>query len=515
MPLPTGNTTWPPATHATIFSDMQTWEAWWSGDTMKLWNLYHGKAAANTTQTRGLLGFASRFFWGRKTAIGNMPSRSDLHIPIASDICATSADLLYATPPTITTPSQATNEQIERYIDDGLFDGLLASAETGAALGGRYVRVTWDESICERPFLSTVDADKALPEFRWGRLVAVTFWTVLASDGNLWLRHLERHELDPAGNGVVYHGLYEGTSDNLGHPIPLDAHPATVPLARLVDDQAKLTTSPTPGLCVAYIPNITPQRRWRTNPHGHDLGRSDLDGLEALMDALDETYTAWMRDIRLGKARIFADRNMLESAPTRSGNTPTFNLDQEVFTPLDGLAGSMANAVPITPQQFTIRWQEHQATALDLTRRIIRAARYSNTTFGDDGDAEITATEVKARQNATNTTRERKIRLEKPALQSLIVKMLRVDQAVFHTPALNFDDLTVKFPKLIEDTTEGNAQTVSTLRGAQVMSLETAVRMAHPDWDTSAVNAEVQALKSEHPLPSPDEWRPQSDHDHQ
>lgn len=93
--------------------------------------------------------------------------------------------------------------------------------------------------------------------------------------------------------------------------------------------------------------------------------------------------------------------------------------------------------------------------------------------------------------------------------------MLRVDQAVFHTPALNFDDLTVKFPKLIEDTTEGNAQTVSTLRGAQVMSLETAVRMAHPDWDTSAVNAEVQALKSEHPLPSPDEWRPQSDHDHQ
>ena len=222
-----------------------------------------------------------------------------------------------------------------------------------------------------------------------------------------------------------------------------------------------------------------------------------------------------MRDIRLGKARIFADRNMLESAPTRSGNTPTFNLDQEVFTPLDGLAGSMANAVPITPQQFTIRWQEHQATALDLTRRIIRAARYSNTTFGDDGDAEITATEVKARQNATNTTRERKIRLEKPALQSLIVKMLRVDQAVFHTPALNFDDLTVKFPKLIEDTTEGNAQTVSTLRGAQVMSLETAVRMAHPDWDTSAVNAEVQALKSEHPLPSPDEWRPQSDHDHQ
>ena len=99
MPLPTGNTTWPPATHATIFSDMQTWEAWWSGDTMKLWNLYHGKAAANTTQTRGLLGFASRFFWGRKTTSGNMPSRSDLHIPIASDICATSADLLYATPP--------------------------------------------------------------------------------------------------------------------------------------------------------------------------------------------------------------------------------------------------------------------------------------------------------------------------------------------------------------------------------------------------------------------------------
>ncbi|MDN6429553.1 MAG: hypothetical protein L0J79_07020, partial [Propionibacterium sp.] len=339
----------------------------------------------------------------------------------------------------------------------------MSGAETGAALGGRYQRVTWDPQILDRPFLSTVDSDSALPEFRWGRMVAVTFWTILERTGNVVWRHLERHELDPQGNGWTFHGLYEGTDDTLGMLRPLTEHQSTAPLAQVVVED-HVAQGITPGLNVVYIPNITPQRRWRHTTNAKDLGRSDLDGVEGLMDALDETYSSWMRDLRLGKARVFADRSMLENRGP-GGDERTFDLDQEIYAPLDGLSGSMNNALPIQAQQFAIRVQEHADTAADLVRRIIRGSRYSAATFGDDvQDTDVTATEVKARQAATGSTRNRKIRLEKPALQALIVKMLRTDQAIFATPGLAWEDLAVDFPPLVQQTTEGNAQTVSTLK---------------------------------------------------
>jgi hypothetical protein len=34
------------------------------------------------------------------------------------------------------------------------------------------------------------------------------------------------------------------------------------------------------------------------------LGRSDFSGLEISLDTLDEAHASWMRDIRLGKARL-------------------------------------------------------------------------------------------------------------------------------------------------------------------------------------------------------------------
>lgn len=514
MPLPASNTPWPPREWQPITQKTSEWAAWWSGDTQALWNTYHAETPA--PHRRGLIGFVQRFFWGRTTnAAANRPSRGDLHIPVAADLCASSADFLYATPPTITTPNETTNQQIERYKDDGLLEALLTGAETGAALGGRYHRVTWDPTVADCPFLTTVDADHAIPEFRWGRLTAVTFWTVIEQTGNTTWRHLERHELTPDGLGLTYHGVYEGTPDNLGIMRSLAEHPTTTPLANMVGPDGYVTTGITGGLPVAYIPNVTPQIRWRTHPTARNLGRSDLDGIEPLMDALDETYSAWMRDIRLAKARIFVDRDMLtQSRPDKDGNThTTFDLDQEIFAPLDGIAGSMADQVPIHPQQFNIRYAEHQATANELMAQIIHGARYSQASFADTGDSDITATEVRARQAKTATTRGRKIRLEKPAVQALIIKMLTVDQAVFATPGLDPTDLTVNFPPFVQDTTENNAQTVQTLRAAQLLSVETGVQMAHPDWDKTQVDEEVARIQAAQPLTDPAQWRPNT-HQH-
>ena len=53
-------------------------------------------------------------------------------------------------------------------------------------------------------------------------------------------------------------------------------------------------------LTAVYVPNMLPNRLYR----GSFLGRSDFSGVEGLMDALDECYTSWIRDLRLGRGRI-------------------------------------------------------------------------------------------------------------------------------------------------------------------------------------------------------------------
>ena len=45
-----------------------------------------------------------------------------------------------------------------------------------AALGGVYLRVVWDTDVDDKPWLDLVPPDAAIPEFRYDRLVSVTFW---------------------------------------------------------------------------------------------------------------------------------------------------------------------------------------------------------------------------------------------------------------------------------------------------------------------------------------------------
>lgn len=482
---------------------MEEWAAWWSGDIDKLKTVHR----SNQKQPK-------KRFWNRANNDPDRPSRTDLHIPVAADLAATSADLIYGTPPKIESDAGVdadTSARIAEYMEDGLLVGLLNGAEVGSALGGRYHQVIIDQTLAQMPFTRVIQADHAIPEFRWGRLVAVTLWSVLESDNNRIVRHVERHELDGNGNGVTLHGVFEGTDINLGRNIGVAAHPATRGLS--VNGDNMLVGPITPGLNVVYIPNVTPQRRWRADPLGQNLGRSDYEQLEPLMDALDEVYSSWMRDIRLGKARVFADRTMLEAPIVSSPGNPTgapsaFDLDRELFVPVNGMPGREGTGKLLDAQQFNIRVKEHSDTVNDLMRQIIRGARWSTATFDDTSTANMTATEVRARQDTTAKTRDRKTRLEQVGLLALVRKMLTVDAAVFNTPGLAPENVTIKFPDLIQATTAEVAQTVQQLRTAEALSVQTAVAMAHPDWDTQQISDEMELLNKEKPLIDPASWRP-------
>ena len=215
------------------------------------------------------------------------------------------------------------------------------------------------------------------------------------------------------------------------------------------------------------------------------------------MDALDEVYTSWMRDIRLGKSRLMIAKSLLDNVGT--GNGQAFNAEQEAYSSMNLLAGADSKlADQIQQVQFNIRVQEHKETSAQLVQDILRLAGYSSETFGiyDGGGPVKTATEIESKQQRSLLTRDRKIRLWRPAIARIIEKLLAVDNALFNTP-LTVQQPDVWFPDGVQDSPLSIAQTVQALKAAGVISDQIAVGMVHPDWDEDEVLEEVKRIQAE------------------
>ncbi|GAB3213312.1 hypothetical protein GCM10027294_43690 [Marinactinospora endophytica] len=488
MPLPTDNPAWPPADTARPRALYDTWGAWYSGDPEQLTRVYSGTGprVRPSQYAGGIVGAAARMWWGRPHPAGQAPAR--LHIPIASDIAETSADLVFSEPPTLTVEDPAAQARLDQLVTDiGLHATLLEGGELAAAYGGVYLRASWNRAVAGHPLVDAIIPDTAAPEWQAGHLAAVTFWRVVRLDaGTVW-RHLERHE-----PGVIYHGLYQGTADRLGSQRPLADDPTTAVFAAAVGEDGAIPTG-LPGLAVVYIPNMRPHRLIRGTP----LGRSDYAGVEPLMDAVDEAWSSWMRDLRLAKARLLVPDSYLQSEGR--GSSAWFDPEREVYEAMHMLQGP-DGAPGITPIQFAIRVEEHARTCAELTSQIVRAAGYSSQTFGEAGEIALTATEARARERRSYSTRQRKIGYATPGLAQLGEIILALDAVQFgsRVPVLR---PTVIWPDGVEDAPEATARTITLLDQAGAISTEMKIRMAHPDWDDTQIQAEVAAIRAHEPDP--------------
>lgn len=470
---------------AKLLRDIEEADAWWSGDPDKLTDVY--TTAATREQRPG------RRFWERPNDTTSVRPAERVHAPVASDIAVTGADLLFGADLEVQipeahgdTPDQAAvdaeNRLAELWDQAAISNTLLEAAEVAGGLGGVYLVPTWDREVAGHPLLNVVHADRAVPEWRGDRLHAVTFWHVVQVEGlNVW-RHLERHE-----PGAILHGLYAGSRTHLGVPMNLQKHPATKGLPEVVPTTSWQVPG---GILARYVPNVKPNRRHRGLP----VGRSDTQGLESLMDSLDLTMTSWARDIRLGQRRIIVPNEFLRRSGRGSG--ASFDVDQEVFAPLDIDPGNMEKA-GITLVDFSIRADEHAATATDLFQRIVSSAGYSPQSFGMQGDgAAITATEVNAHESRSGRTTARKQRYWGPELAAAAVGLLIVDREVFSSGVAPWRP-TVGFPDRDQADEATVAQTLGLIEMARAASIETKVRMLHPEWEQPQVDAEVALIKAE------------------
>jgi len=502
-------TPWPPKKWAAIQDDVEKAAAWYADDA-DLLQLFYNKAtpASNTIGNR--ITSAVR---GRKKSGAAAPRDTTRHavsVPIAGDIAATSADLLFGAEPSFVIPeamnskeaaavaaangetagasgpgsgATAAQDRLEEMLsDEGITSTLLEAAEIASALGGVYLRAGWDTAASDAPVLSVVQPDYAVPDFRYGHLVAVTLWEVIRNENGRVVRHLERHE-----PGVIYHGLYSGSRDALGVKIALTAEDATAGLADEI---------PTPwasGLLVRYIPNALPNRRHRSLP----AGRPDTAGAETLMTALNETFTSWLRDIRLGQARIIVPSEFVDRAGRGAG--ADFDVDREVFVPLE-MDPAAREKAGISPVEFKLRTAEHGETALALITRIVQAARYSPQTFGLqlDGQAE-SGTALRLREQTTYRTTGKKQRYFKAPVEAILRALLEIESNIFartvepFRPRLQYGEDKTESPR-------ATAETVDLLKRAQAASIETRIRMVNPEWGEDEVAAEAARIRAEEGL---------------
>lgn len=497
MPLPQENVEWPPDELKTALKVISEWDLWYGGDVDAITRHFED----NDITAEGSRSW--RFWARRRPTTSSNARREKLHVPLAGDIASTSADMLFAAPVDILIPGArdteegelaATQSRLDEISEQGgLLNRLLEAAEEASALGGVYLRPTWDRAVADHPILTHVTPERAVPVFRFGLLTEVTFTKILSEEDEkvVW-RHLEHHSVDSSDRAVIENALYEGTEDKIGQRRDLEHHPWTADLEDLI-------TLPIDGLAVRYVKNMGPARRLRGSHHG----RSDFDGIEPLFDAVDETWNSWMRDLRLGKARLLVPAEYLERSTPGRGSY--FDTDQELFSPLEMGPDERQNA-SITEVQFKIRFEEHKATVESLVMEAVGKAGYSAQTFGfhtGDSRGEATATEIRARESKTLRTTAKKRRYWEPASEDVLEVMLAIDREMLGNTKTKVIRPDIEWPDLAAPDAHHLAETIAMLAQAEAASTETLVRMQHPEWSESEILAEVEKIASSRPAPLP------------
>jgi hypothetical protein len=276
--------------------------------------------------------------------------------------------------------------------------------------------------------------------------------------------------------------------------MPLAQHPETAGLAEELGADMGFPLG-LPMLGVAYVPNMRPNRRDRFSVEG----RPDIDGSEGLLDALDEAWTSWIRDLRLAKARLVVPETYLDT-PGR-GRGQSFDLDREIFTPID-VPTNLTTGYELHLFQPEIRFQEHEGTVLALVEQIVGSAGYAPQEFGlhIEGRAE-SGTALRIRRSRTYATVDRKRRYWTPGLTTAVwgvaglARTLKGGSGPSELPSVDWPE-DVDLAEM--------AETVSLIQSAAAASTETRVRWLHPDWTDQQIVEEAGKVRREQGLAVPD-----------
>ncbi|OZE88041.1 hypothetical protein CH304_00280 [Rhodococcus sp. 15-649-1-2] len=501
MSLPAKNSAWPPPELAKVTDRCAEAQVWWEGDTPKLNDYYGATGATSPSGVRQRAKHAYQAFWGNLPQQQAQPIKR-LHAPVAGEIVNLSARSLFSEAWTVVAPGEkkTRNKALQKRIDTifntpSFHSDLFAAGESGSALGGNYQRVVWDPGTADNAWIDFVDHDHAIPEFRWGRLHAVTFWGELdVDDDRIVLRHLQRYV-----KGRIIHALYEGTATNIGKPIDLGEHEDTagIQLDGADDTGTYAETGVPDELAARYVPNVAPNPEWRKHPVLKSLGRADIAlDVIPLFHEIDRVYSSLMRDFRLSAARVFASQDLLTNRGPGAGLL--LPEEQEFFTRVGNSISAEGTAQSTFEfHQPAIRVLEHDQGGEMLLREVLRKVGYSPVSMGMSDEVAQTATEATGKKERTVETTQGKARHWLASLGPLTTTCMRIDAAKFPGKGINpAEELEIETPPFARESAVAKSTVVNNWNLAGAASTRTKVAYLHDDWDEEKVDEEVKLIDS-------------------
>ena len=464
---------------------MEEWSAWYSGDPERLLDHYLGVETFEMQKINDYNLDKQGLFWEKDI---HNERATMLHVPVAGDIASTSADFLFSEMPDVKiteahtegadADAKDTQDRLNTIIDESdIYSRLLEGGETASSMGGTFIKIDWDRDLKDFPIPIMVQPDNCLWTFKWGFLQEVKFFKTIAHPkSNLYYRLVETRQ-----KGVIINELYRGTMNKLGDKIPLDRREETQGMDEVIEHGLD-------SILAWYVPNKKPNRLWR----GSALGQSDLQSIIGLMDSIDEAYTNWVRDLRIGRGRIIVPDYMLEN----NNGKFNFDIDKEVFTSLNqGPAGTDGGEVDSV--QFDIRAEQHYKTVKELLEKAYSMAGYSPASFGmGESTGNATATEIKQQQSKSFKTSAKKAKYWTSTLQDMFYWLLQVDNLIFdsnsgdYKPQVNIQDSVQTDPM-------EQADSINKLTQAEAISIDTKVRKLHPNWTEKQIKSEVERIMKE------------------
>lgn len=443
--------------------------AWYSGDAQKL-RMYASNACGA--------------FWASDEQI-------KVHVPIAADIASMSAGLIFSENPTITVEDEVTQARLDDILDEvNFYSTLLQAAEIASVYGGVFLKLSWDDrDTCPRIY--AVPADAGLPVWRNGQLYSVTLWSIVREDRDTGA--IYRLEEKYTQDGRIVSRLLCGSENDLGNEVKLTLLEETASILPEVN-------SGTGEMLAWYVPNILPN-------HSHpylNFGRSDFDGLYSLFDSLDEAYSAMQRETRFTKTTVIVPAEYLrrkdEIFPALDNTSKpaqwTFSNTTGAFTALD--IDSDNTTAPITVVNPTIHAESRAAVCNELVRRIFMMAGYAPQSAGIDisGYGE-SGTALAMREKKSQRTTETKRTYWWHAIKSIVAVVLKLDALVYHSGVDPNTEITVEMSANTQSDLIQMAEILEQLERAGAVSVDTKVRLLHPDWGEEKVLEEVQRIQTE------------------
>lgn len=393
-------------------------------------------------------------------------------IPWTRELARFSSALLFSEPPDIA---------LEAYQDS--LDELLAAngseafwqdtAETIAVEGRGGLRVIWDDEVDPvNPLITHVSERDLIWNVRHGRFVKGGIVVIEAeSDNDLdTYRMLEAHE-----PGFIRREVYVGKDHYLGRKV--DVNSDSLPAQLQGFEETEET-----GLDVSTLV------RWDNVPGG----RSDIYAIEILLDRRDETESLMLEKARKSRPWIFAARKLAAENGTVDISNLIFMQESEAAKYLDDSKGAGRFVEHIQP---ALQSAEHIAYLDHLDEQIITKAGYSPTSWGrGDTGSGLSGTALKLMQNRTLLTRSAKERMAREAMTTAIAVALARKEGGSdiseYRPEIAFGD------GLPRDEVE-LSQVIATLKGAEAISTEQAVKTFYPEWDHSMVQEETKRIEDQ------------------